>query len=304
MAQLHWQTQESPFKGIMETALTAAKQASPSIDTAFRFGSDKFVTPDEYFNGDYADKAIQAQQGMWDKYNALQEQSNQDREKYFNNRSSWLDEKERLIGLMEQNSNTNNYGSTGTVKQIDYSKDYFKSSAPTIIKEAINAGIDPNTLFALAYNESKFNPQAQNNYYGGLFAINKSQHKDWGDLTYNTKEAIKIYNQNKDYFKKAGLDWNAGTAYLAHQQGLGGAKALLQNGDLPVAEALQKTKQWSNKSLDWIKEHIVKANGGNVNGTAREFANLWIGKTNGIIEQFKSREKQFGSWEQYLKGNI
>ena len=301
MAVIDWKpTDTGAFGKIMESALSASKEASLKLDLS-DFGSSNFVSPQDYFGSKEADSIMQAQQGMWDKYNALQEQADKDRESYFNDRKSWLDEKERLITNME---NYVNSGSTGKSTQIDYNQDYFKSSAPTIIKEALSAGIDPNMFLALAYNESKFNPDSQNDYYGGLFAINKSQHKNWNDSTYNTKEAIKLYNQNKEYFTKAGLGWNAGIAYLAHQQGLGGAKALLQYGDLPVAEALQKTKEWRDKSIDWIKEHVVKINGGNVNGTAKEFADLWIGKTNSIAEQFREREKQTGSWEKYLKGNI
>ena len=184
--------------------------------------------------------------------------------------------------------------------KLQYKEGLFQAHAPMIIEEAHKAGLNPNDLLALTYIESKFDPNAQNSSYGGLGQISKKLHGNWADPRYNIQETIKLNKANKDYLSKQGItQWDAGTAYLAHQQGLGGAAALLKNPDLTAAEALQKTSQWKNKSVDWINKNIIKANGGMEGMLARDFTNLWMNKANSYSQQFAQLGQQHGGWHNY-----
>lgn len=184
--------------------------------------------------------------------------------------------------------------------KLQYKEGLFQAHAPMIIEEAHKASLNPNDLLALTYIESKFDPNAQNSSYGGLGQISKKLHDNWADPRYNIQETIKLNKANKDYLSKQGItQWDAGTAYLAHQQGLGGAAALLKNPDLTAAEALQKTSQWKNKSVDWINKNIIKANGGMEGMLARDFTNLWMNKANSYSQQFAQLGQQHGGWHNY-----
>lgn len=184
--------------------------------------------------------------------------------------------------------------------KLQYKEGLFQTHAPMIIEEAHKAGLNPNDLLALTYIESKFDPNAQNSSYGGLGQINKKLHGNWADPRYNIQETIKLNKANRDYLSKQGINqWDAGVAYLAHQQGLGGATALLKNPNLTAAEALQKTSQWKGKSVDWIDKNIIKANGGMEGMLARDFTNLWVNKANSYSQQFAQLGQQHGGWHNY-----
>lgn len=181
---------------------------------------------------------------------------------------------------------------------VKYDQKYFNQYAPMIVSKAQKAGINPADLLALTYIESKFNPSASSKNYGGLTQIDKKLHKNWDNPEYNIDEAIKLHKANQQFFKQNGInDWNAGYAYLAHQQGMGGAIALIKNPHITAAEALQKTKQWGNKSIDWIDKNIVEANGGRVGMNSKAFMNLWTGKSNAYARHFDYLGKnQYGGW--------
>jgi hypothetical protein len=67
---------------------------------------------------------------------------------------------------------------------------------------------------------------------------------------------------------------SAGELYLAHQQGIGGAKALLRNPDRSAFDALKVAYEGNEKKA----LAALVNNGGNLNMSAAEFANKWISR--------------------------
>lgn len=145
-----------------------------------------------------------------------------------------------------------------------------------IVKKAKAAGIDPAGLLAMANIESGFDPNAQNTYYGGLFAIEKARHPRWRDPEYNTDMAIKNWKANEKAWKKAHPDkpFTAGAAYLMHNQGIAGGVALYANPNRKATDVLRK---WHKNSA-----RVVRNNGGNTNMSGREFAQMWIDKAEAL----------------------
>lgn len=189
---------------------------------------------------------------------------------------------------------------TSNPSKLKYNEGLFNTQAPMIVAEAQKAGLNPSDLLALTYIESKFDPNAQNTNYGGLGQIDKRKHSRWSDPQYNIQETVRLNQANRKYLEQQGIKtWDAGTAYLAHQQGLGGAVVLLKNPNITAAEALKKTSQWKDKSLDWINKHIIRANGGKEGMLAKEFTDLWVNKANNYSQQFEQLGQQHGGWHNY-----
>lgn len=136
-------------------------------------------------------------------------------------------------------------------------------------------GLPQGFLERTAYIESRGNPNAKNpnSTAGGLFQQLDSNAKSYGvsdkfDPMQSTVGAAKFAKENVVTLTKVlGRPPTGGELYLAHQQGPGGASKLLSN---PLA-----------KAVDIVGADAIKLNGGNVNMTAGEFANIWISKFNG-----------------------
>lgn len=295
---VQWKPIESGFGSVMETALAQSKQLAPQqIDITQGFGG-RFITPEEYYTAKNnlvvnTLDSLEPEEQM----SALGALAS--------NKQLALAQSAQTTQQVSPSSIASSIANiaTGMPDKNKYSALYsenFNKYAPMIVKEAQAQGVDPNTLLAMTHIESKFNPNAANSAYGGLFQINKSQHSNWADPEYNTREALKLYKQNEAYARKQGITFDVGTAYLFHQQGLGGATALLKNPNLSAAEALKKTSQWKNKDISWINKNIVEANGGKADMSANEFANLWRNKANEAYTNVKSREDQLGGWANYL----
>ena len=146
------------------------------------------------------------------------------------------------------------------------------------------AGLPSGFLERTAQIESAGNPAAKNpkSSAGGLFQQIDANAKEFGvadrfDPVQSTEGAIKFALQNKRILSRAlGRDPTAAELYLAHQQGGGGAKALLSNPDesaLSVLTGLYKGNE--GKARDAIRN-----NGGRLDMTAGQFANIWINKFN------------------------
>jgi len=134
----------------------------------------------------------------------------------------------------------------------------------------------PEGYLARTYQiESGGNPNAQNpnSSAGGGFQFIDSTAKAYGltdktDLGASADAAARLARDNAAALRGVlGRDPTAAELYLAHQQGGGGASALLSN---PNALA-----------VDVVGADAVRLNGGDPNMTAGEFANLWLGKFGG-----------------------
>lgn len=123
--------------------------------------------------------------------------------------------------------------------------------------------------------ESSGDPSAQNenSSAGGLFQQIDSNAREFGvtnrfDALQSTVGAAKFARQNAAKLRGVlGREPTGAELYLAHQQGGGGAASLLRDRNRPVRELL---------SAD-----AIRLNGGNLNMTAGQFADLWINKWNG-----------------------
>lgn len=291
---IEWKPIEGGFGSVMETALAQAKQLAPQqIDITQGFGG-RFVTPEEYYTA---------------KNNAALSALDIEPTEQTSALSALAANKQDVLSRPTQEVSPSSVASSisnvvaGTPNKGKYSAlygDNFNKYAPMIVREAQAQGVDPNTLLSMTYIESKFDPNAANSAYGGLHQISKSQHSKWADPEYNTREALKLYKANEAYARKQGITFDAGNAYLFHQQGLGGATALLKNPNLSAAEALKKTSQWKNKDVSWINKNVIEANGGRAGMSATEFANLWRNKANEVYANVRGREAQLGGWANYL----
>lgn len=291
---IEWKPIEGGFGSVMETALAQSKQLAPQqIDITQGFGG-RFVTPEEYYTA---------------KNNAALSALGIEPTEQTSALSALAANKQDVLSRPTQEVSPSSVASSisnvvaGTPNKGKYSALYgenFNKYAPMIVKEAQAQGVDPNTLLSMTYIESKFDPNAANSAYGGLHQISKSQHSKWADPEYNTREALKLYKANEAYARKQGITFDVGNAYLFHQQGLGGATALLKNPNLSAAEALKKTSQWKNKDVSWINKNVIEANGGRAGMSATEFANLWRNKANEVYANVRGREAQLGGWANYL----
>lgn len=291
---IEWKPIEGGFGSVMETALAQSKQLAPQqIDITQGFGG-RFVTPEEYYTA---------------KNNAALSALDIEPTEQTSALSALAANKQDVLSRPTQEVSPSSVASSisnvvaGTPNKGKYSALYgenFNKYAPMIVKEAQAQGVDPNTLLSMTYIESKFDPNAANSAYGGLYQISKSQHSKWADPEYNTREALKLYKANEAYARKQGITFDVGNAYLFHQQGLGGATALLKNPNLSAAEALKKTSQWKNKDVSWINKNVIEANGGRAGMSATEFANLWRNKANEVYANVRGREAQLGGWANYL----
>lgn len=141
-----------------------------------------------------------------------------------------------------------------------------------ITSTAEKYGIKPNDFRKLAQVESNFNPKAVSPTGAkGLTQFTSGTWKQYGnggdpfDAAANTDAAARLWTDNANGLRQGlGREPTAGEVYLAHQQGLGGALALLKNPSAPVGSV--------------VNPKHVTVNGGNLNMTAGEFANKWTSK--------------------------
>jgi len=151
-----------------------------------------------------------------------------------------------------------------------------------IRKQAIAKGVDPDAAVAIAKIESGFDPASNQNAatkYKGLFQLGPDEWSQYGkgniyDPTANTDAFLNLYKNNTDQLAKSlGRQPTAAEAYLAHQQGVAGTSALLSNPDANAVDAI--AQYYPSRK---IAISAIKGNGGDPNGTAGDFVNLWNSK--------------------------
>lgn len=144
-----------------------------------------------------------------------------------------------------------------------------------IDQAAAEYGVDPTTLHVIAYLESSGNPRAVSPTGPvGLFQFTQETAREYGVLDrrnpiQSARGAARMARDAISYLSKVlGREPQPGEVYLAHQQGMGGAKALLSNPTAAVGSV--------------VKPSAVVVNGGNLGMTAGEFASLWINKAHRV----------------------
>jgi hypothetical protein len=136
-------------------------------------------------------------------------------------------------------------------------------------------GLPSGYLARTAQIESSFNPNAKNpnSSATGLFQFINSTARQYGlenplDPVASSDAAARLARDNAATLRSAlGRDPSPAELYLAHQQGGGGAARLLSN---PNARA-----------ADIVGAEAVRLNGGNLDMTAGQFAQLWLTKFGG-----------------------
>jgi hypothetical protein len=138
-----------------------------------------------------------------------------------------------------------------------------------IRRQALAYNLDPQTMTRIAQIESSLNPNAKNpnSSASGLYQFINSTGRQYGlknpfDPDQNIDAAMRFTSDNVNTLKRSlGRDPTPGEIYLAHQQGVGGAKKLLMNPDAPA--------------VDLVGSAAVRLNGGHSGMTARDFAAKW-----------------------------
>ncbi len=137
-----------------------------------------------------------------------------------------------------------------------------------IDRAAAKHGVPRDALFRFAQIESGGDPNAWNpSGATGLFQFMPGTAKQYGltdrkNADASADAAARLYLDNTAYLRRQlGREPTAGEAYLAHQQGAGGAAKLLKN---PNARA-----------SDIVGAKAVAQNGGRAGMSAGDFAGLW-----------------------------
>lgn len=135
----------------------------------------------------------------------------------------------------------------------------------------------------MAAIEANYKNNAVNGKHEGLYQLSPDIAKKYGvkntfDAGESLKGAMGKDSDDAKYFKEiVGRKPQNWERYLIHQQGLAGAPALIANPDKNVVEVLSEFYSTKEKA-----RMAVVGNGGRVDMTAREFANLWRDKYNKI----------------------
>lgn len=153
----------------------------------------------------------------------------------------------------------------------------------TISTAAQRYGVDQNTLFKIAMLESSGRTDAVNPQSGasGLFQFMPATAEQYGledpnDPAQAADAAARLLADNKQALRSIlHREPTPAELYLAHQQGAGGAAALIGNPDRPAVEVLAEL--YGSKSA---AEKAVTQNGGSASMTAGQFADVWAGKFN------------------------
>lgn len=150
-------------------------------------------------------------------------------------------------------------------------------------------GLPNNALRAIAELESNHDPAAQNpnSSAGGLFQFVDQYAPAYG-LTGNkrfdpeeaTRAAAQMARENARVLKRAlGREPTAPELYLAHQQGAGGAAALLKNPGQPAIDVLTRVYGGDRERA----RQVIIQNGGKTNQTSGQFAGQWTGKAEKVL---------------------
>jgi len=154
-------------------------------------------------------------------------------------------------------------------------------------------GIDAESfLLTMAFIESSFNPTENVGTYRGLYQFDKtlSVGKALGkygignpdasirlDPVWSTAAAAQYALDHARQLTNKDINITQEYLYIAHQQGVGGLPALLNNPELPAADALMTLSYYQNLGKSETEKSIV-TNGGTLSMTANQFVEFWANK--------------------------
>lgn len=204
MANLQWQDVNAQSNSMGEIANQFMQTAK---DTVSKIGmginpfdvSNNYVTPQEYFSKDWADKFMNQQTDMWNRFNEQQELFQQERDSFNQQRSQWLDEKENLINQLSANNPTtgdyrsaqepsNNTGSLGSIKNMNEGQQAFYD---TFRKN----GLSHNQSMAIMANIQAENSWRDNLVYGNH---QDGKRRAYGALSWQGGREVALLKQLQD----------------------------------------------------------------------------------------------------------
>lgn len=150
-------------------------------------------------------------------------------------------------------------------------------------------GLPNNYLETISMLESSGGVNTGTGQFTGVFQIGPEVAADFGvtpeqlrDPRVNAQVAAKLAARNAQALRRSlGREPQSWELYLAHQQGIGGATALLSNPGGSVIEVLAPAYGGDRARA----QQAVIQNGGRPDMTAGEFAQLWAQKFGGALPQ-------------------
>lgn len=144
--------------------------------------------------------------------------------------------------------------------------------------------LPPGQMGRTARIESAFNPLAKNGNAEGLMQFEPGTAKQW--RLKDPMDPIASIDAAGQYAQASmkgitaamGRPATGPEIYMAHQQGLGGALALIKNPDMNAVEALKTLPMYQKNPAKALA--AITKNGGSASGTAGDFLDLWANKFN------------------------
>src|SRR5215472_1290398 len=164
---------------------------------------------------------------------------------------------------------------------------------PDIYNHSMYYGVDPELALTTARIESNFgqSPDRSGSQYKGVFQLGNDEWVSMGGTDANRGDraaqvnlGVALISQRQQQLADAlGRTPTNAEVYLAHNQGVAGAKFLLENPNMNAAEAIVQATG-GKISLNEARTRI-SGNAGNPDGTAGEFVSHW----NDIYNHFKGQ---------------
>lgn len=138
-----------------------------------------------------------------------------------------------------------------------------------IIKASNDAGFDPQTAIMVSHLEAGLNPDAANpkSTARGLFQFREKERQQRGldenaTVEQQAQAGVALLKERAAELTKAGIQPTPFNLYMAHFQGVGGAKALLKaDGSADLEETLDAVRPgWKNKDGKGYGEVVMDAN--------------------------------------------
>lgn len=171
-----------------------------------------------------------------------------------------------------------------------------------IVRQAQANGIDPRIMLALVAIETggTFNPNSRNASSGaaGLGQIMPENFKAYGlnaqtvyDPVKNIQATIKMTKGNMAYFRKqTGRMPSAEELYLMHQQGAGGATALLKHSDSRAVDALNTLtvyRSGKRSAFQAVRQNLPSKQRAQASSiSAGAFAGQWLNKAHSALKKY------------------
>lgn len=164
---------------------------------------------------------------------------------------------------------------------------------PIVENAARQYGVSTNYLLRTWQLESggKINPADSSTGAKGPFQVVGGTAKQYGltdphDFTKSANTAAQLAANNATYLTNTlGHAPTDAEIYLAHQQGAGGATALLRNPGLPAADALSgayfRQAGGDRAKARELAANAIRVNGGDPEAPASSFTSMWTARFNG-----------------------